>query len=174
MVSYYFHILFEKPANAPWARSNAVRVTGIEEAGEVKRNLPRFIEACFEGRLFPGFSWTDFHQYWKGRSGHLVTSYEAMSRDPFAELKRLADHLVDSPIDTESLKDVVEKYSFEAQTGRKRGEEDPTSFVRKGVVGDWQNKFTREAREIFDYYAGSTLIELGYETDRSWVGAAGE
>ena len=169
MVSYYFHILFEKPANARWHKSDVMRTTGIEDPDNVERNLPRFIEASFEGRLYPGYSWTDFHQNWKARSGHLTTSYEAMSRDPCAELHRLLEGLVDAPIDRARIQECVEKYSFEAQTGRKKGEEDPTTFIRKGVVGDWRHKFTRQAREVFDHYAGETLIELGYEADRSWV-----
>ena len=41
--------------------------------------------------------------------------------------------------------------------------------MRKGIVGDWKNYFNKEAREIFNHYAGDQLIKLGYEKDRSWV-----
>src|SRR3712207_8037395 len=41
--------------------------------------------------------------------------------------------------------------------------------LRKGVVGDWRNQFSPEAREVFNRYAGEELILLGYEKDRKWV-----
>jgi hypothetical protein len=64
---------------------------------------------------------------------------------------------------------VTEEFSFERQSGRRSGEENKGSFLRKGVVGDWRGRFSPEAREVFDRYAGEELILLGYERDRSWV-----
>ena len=64
---------------------------------------------------------------------------------------------------------VVERFSFANQAQRQPGDEDVESFVRKGIVGDWKNAFTREAAERFDHYAGRELIALGYEQDRSWI-----
>ncbi|MEW6667468.1 MAG: sulfotransferase [Thermodesulfobacteriota bacterium] len=46
--------------------------------------------------------------------------------------------------------------------GRVRGDEDPRSFFRKGVVGDWRNHFDEEAHRVFMDRAGSLLGELGY------------
>jgi hypothetical protein len=43
------------------------------------------------------------------------------------------------------------------------------SFLRKGVAGDWKNKFDNRACETFDYFAGDKLVKMGYETDRNWV-----
>jgi hypothetical protein len=67
------------------------------------------------------------------------------------------------------VKRCVEATSFERLSlGRERGEEDPSSFFRKGVAGDWRNTFTEEDRRVFKREAGDSLIELGYEVDRSW------
>jgi hypothetical protein len=55
------------------------------------------------------------------------------------------------------------------QSGRKPGEVKINSFLRKGVVGDWQNHFSQEACEIFNHFAGNELIILGYENDTTWV-----
>jgi hypothetical protein len=67
------------------------------------------------------------------------------------------------------LKNIVEKYSFENQSKRKRGVENRKSFLRKGIAGDWKNYFNKEAREIFYHYGGNALILAGYEKDDSWV-----
>jgi hypothetical protein len=54
------------------------------------------------------------------------------------------------------------------QTGRHRGEEDITSFLRKGIEGDWKNHFSEAHKQKFKEIAGDLLIELGYERDYRW------
>jgi hypothetical protein len=57
----------------------------------------------------------------------------------------------------------IEAASFEKLSkGRKRGEEDPSSFFRKGVAGDWKHVFTQREKEAFDREAGDLLARLGY------------
>ena len=51
--------------------------------------------------------------------------------------------------------------SFEAKSGRKPGQEDQNSFVRKGISGDWRNKFTPEHKARFKEIAGDLLIRVG-------------
>ena len=46
--------------------------------------------------------------------------------------------------------------------------EDPSSFFRKGVVGDWRNVFTERDKYVFKEEAGDLLIKLGYEEDSDW------
>ena len=53
--------------------------------------------------------------------------------------------------------------------GRKAGEEDRGSFIRKGVAGDWVNHFGPTAARRFDELAGDALVAVGYEEDRDWV-----
>lgn len=62
----------------------------------------------------------------------------------------------------------VEAVSFERLSKRTAGEEDPTSFYRKGVSGEWRSVFTREDRRTFAREAGDLLIELGYAKDADW------
>lgn len=60
--------------------------------------------------------------------------------------------------------------SFESMSGgRKPGQEVCTAHVRKGVVGDWRNYFTRRDGETFNRLAGPQLLRLGYETDPQWA-----
>jgi hypothetical protein len=58
--------------------------------------------------------------------------------------------------------------AFERKSGRKPGQEDPKAFARKGISGDWRNKFTPEHKARFKAIAGELLIELGYERDMNW------
>ena len=53
--------------------------------------------------------------------------------------------------------------------GRQKGEAEPTAHVRKGIVGDWRNYFTKRDGELFHEIAGKTLIEMGYEQDSTWI-----
>jgi hypothetical protein len=88
--------------------------------------------------------------------------YEDLLHMPEAEVQRLLAFLaVDS--DENSVTRCIDAASFEKLSkGRKRGEEDPSSFFRKGVVGDWKHVFTQGEREIFDNEAGELLVTLGY------------
>lgn len=46
--------------------------------------------------------------------------------------------------------------------------ESPDKFLRKGIVGDWQNYFDEKSREAFNKVAGETLTRLGYTGDLNW------
>jgi hypothetical protein len=52
--------------------------------------------------------------------------------------------------------------------GRQRGQEDPSSFYRKGVAGDWKYLFDERDRQIYKEEAGELLIRLGYENNGDW------
>jgi sulfotransferase 6B1 len=43
-----------------------------------------------------------------------------------------------------------------------------TATFRRGQIGGWHHEMTPEHQRAFDQVAGPLLIELGYETDRSW------
>jgi hypothetical protein len=94
--------------------------------------------------------------------------YEDLLERPHQEVERLLRFLgADS---TEGVvRECVEAASFERLSeGRERGQEDTSSFYRKGVSGDWKNHFTERDKRIFKDEAGKLLIELGYERDLDW------
>ena len=94
--------------------------------------------------------------------------YEDLLDRPAQETGRLLRFL-GADDGSETVKRCVEAASFERLSkGRKRGEEDPTSFFRKGVAGDWRGVFTEEDRRIFKEEAGELLVRLGYEKDLDW------
>lgn len=56
----------------------------------------------------------------------------------------------------------VEASSFEALSGRKRGQEDPTSFFRKGVAGDWEGVLDDWALAAITAACGDGMERHGY------------
>ena len=86
--------------------------------------------------------------------------YEDLLSHPEREIARLLRFL---GADEAGAKHCVEAASFERLSkGRTRGEEDPSSFFRKGVAGDWRENFTGRDRRVFEEEAGGLLERLGY------------
>ncbi|MGB3681471.1 MAG: sulfotransferase [Rubrobacteraceae bacterium] len=96
------------------------------------------------------------------------TRYESLLESPHTELPRLLDFLeVDN--DRRIVGRMVEENSFEKMSGgRQRGAEDWSSFLRKGIAGDWKNYFTDRDKQVFKREAGGLLVRLGYEKDNDW------
>ncbi|KRB81308.1 hypothetical protein ASE00_15055 [Sphingomonas sp. Root710] len=51
---------------------------------------------------------------------------------------------------------------FEQLSGRKQGDEDPASFFRKGVAGDWKGRLDQRALEIIEQQCGKLMGRYGY------------
>lgn len=169
MVSWYYHCLF------PNEHSNAHLVERVrkdlpfEDYENSLDNLPTFIEYAFTRQLHPRFSWADFVNSWYHRKGTSYVYYEDLRQNTTEELQRVFLELTSRQLEYSTAEMIAEEYSFTRKSGRSPGEENKKSFMRKGVVGDWRNHFSLEARETFDHYAGDELILLGYEPDRAWV-----
>lgn len=171
LISQYYHSLFKND------RDNA-RLVDIyrselrfSDYTDVQRNLIAFMEYVFEKKLYPRFSWSEFTNKWADCNHCVHVRYEDMRENPVGELQRIVDKISGSALDVEKYEMIVENHSFEKIAGRKVGEENVGSFMRKGVIGDWKSHFTSEARELFHFYAGDALVRLGYENDDSWVHA---
>ena len=168
MVSWYHQQLIEHQ----WNRAQVARSRGelpLEDYEDVRKNLPAFIEYAFTRPHSPAFSWADFVRRWHGREGTVNVRYEDLRRDTPNELRRIVGELAGAKLGPQKASAIADEFSFERQSGRRAGEEDSGSFLRKGVVGEWRDRFGPEARAVFDRYAGEELILLGYERDRSWV-----
>jgi hypothetical protein len=101
-------------------------------------------------------------------SDYTEVRYEDLLERPNEEVERLLGFLgVDT--DERLVEHCVGSASFEKLSrGRERGQEDPSSFYRKGVAGDWKNHFSEEDRRVFKEEAGELLIRLGYEKNGGW------
>lgn len=97
----------------------------------------------------------------------LLVRYEELCVATHTVMQRIFEHF-QAQVSRERLERIVRLRSFHSATGRKPGQEDPASFNRKGVAGDWKNHFTGEHILAFKRIAGAALVELGYERDDSW------
>lgn len=134
--------------------------------------MAKFIEYEFSHPRDARVNWADHIRSWRpleAREHVAYVSYEQLREDCAGHIKRVVEHAGGKPIDDWRVQMAVEKFSMERATGRKPGEEDRSAFIRKGVVGDWVNHFTKEAAELFNDLAGDVLVQLGYEADRGWV-----
>jgi hypothetical protein len=104
-----------------------------------------------------------------GTDRYVEVRYEELLERTVPEFRRLAGFL-GADQDSKVAQRCVSSASFTRWTkGRRRGQEDSDSLLRKGVAGDWKRVFTADDRRVFDRHAGDLLIELGYETGRDWV-----
>ena len=147
---------------------------------EAYRRSPRVLAETGEG-MFAEKTLRKAAQNWDLRVGQAVEDGPALLGDDYTEVRY--EDLLEHPneeverllgflgVDTDEtlVEHCVSSASFEKLSrGRERGEEDPSSFYRKGVAGDWENYFTEEDRRVFKEEAGELLIRLGYEKNNGW------
>jgi len=171
MLSWYHHCLFPNDIKNALLVERTRRDLSFDDYENVQRNLPEFIEYSFTRQRSPRFSWAGFVRQWHPRQDSVHVRYEDLRRDAPGELRRVVLELTGEQLSPERAASIADEFSFERQAGRRPGEESKQSFMRKGVVGDWCNHFSLEAREVFGQHAGDELILLGYETDKAWIDA---
>ncbi len=169
MVSAYYHLLFHNDRNPPGLVEQSRRKMPFDDYNDIRRNMPVFIEYVFARRVrLARFTWCEFVLSWIDKNANLVM-YEDMLGDTPGTLSKVIKNIAQTVPDMDRLGAIARQFSFKNLTKRRPGEEDCRSFLRKGIAGDWKEKFTKEAREVFDLYAGDVLIQAGYEKDRSWI-----
>ena len=143
-----------------------------------KSSLDEAIELCIEGREgLPGaLTMVELTQSWfKSEIEVIVVRYEKLISDPEIEFRSVLEYLeTDLPDDLVTA--IIERNQFERLSAgrkfwnktRRRGQADPKSHFRKGIVGDWQNYLNEAHKAQFKEVAGDKLIELGYENGLNW------
>ena len=169
MVSWYYHCLFKSDKNNHALVESIRGRLGFSDFNDIKSNLPKFIEYSFEESISPRFSFNDFYNTWYGRDDVVYSSYENLKVDPMLELLRVLAELGYDQPSHERLEEIIEKFSFKSQSSRSPGAENKSHYLRKGIVGDWKNNFSKESALVMQKYVGDKLIALTYETDDEWV-----
>ena len=165
IVSRYFRHVIE--GTNRFKRRAEGAIGGPLDPDKVVENLPRYIEFLGSSR-YGSVDYRTHLEAWQA-SDYITIRYEDLVADAEGAFSSVVEQITGKPADQGRVQSAVARNSFETISGRARGRTDPSSFFRKGVVGDWRNHFDREAATAFDEYAGSLLISLGYEDDHSWV-----
>jgi hypothetical protein len=84
--------------------------------------------------------------------------YLDLHADPFGETERLFGFL-GAPAPRVLVEEIVAATSFEALSGRRPGDEDPTSFLRKGLPGDWRTVLDPASAELILESCGPLMRE---------------
>lgn len=169
-ISAYYHWLFENEWNNPsFVRDNR-RYLGFSDFDNIRENLPRFIEFFFveHHKASLHFNWATFIDSWDRRDVPII-KYEDLLASPLETVANSIHQVTQQEINEERLSVAIEKFSFRNVAKRTQGDERKSSFVRKGVAGDWVNHFSRDAKKIFSEVAGEQLILCGYEPSFDWV-----
>lgn len=177
MVSLYFHQMKSMaddrhPRSAQKLRRRYADLLGpSHDLTDVRANLPRFMEAEFERPAFMKDTWPQHIHDWMGtpRPNVFPVKYEDLKLDTATAFADVMTRMEGAPADERRIQYAVARNDFALVSGREPGSEDQTAELRKGIVGDWRNHFTREAAEVFERYAGKELLLLGYETSADWV-----
>lgn len=178
MVSlYWFQAKHLAPGRDPsMTRRQRAMFPGLRDRDAIRENLPAFMRRQAARPLGTTLNWRDHVMGFleSKRERTPLLKYEDLLADTRGALSDAMRTLTGEEPDAQRIGWAVEKFSFEKQTGRKKGQEQKQSFLRSGRAGDWSKSFTREAAEVFDELYGDALIATGYEADRSWVSRVGE
>jgi hypothetical protein len=101
--------------------------------------------------------------YWLNRINHRGRRFMPGRIPMFPVPKQPRDSIPSSVV-----VDIMRKRTFESLTGRKRGEENENSHLRKGVPGDWVNHFEPVHIAAFKDRYGYLVEKLGYDTGAEW------
>jgi hypothetical protein len=170
MISLYYQLLFNNDRNDPRSVAKWRKILGYSDLRDVGANLANFIERMFEiearSRSPYRFTWSRWVESWHGHS--VLVRYEDLLGNTSAELARTLDSL-GAHVTNADVTRAVQKYEFQALTGRRPGQQDTGSVIRSGVAGAWRNTFSDDAKSIFAELAGDHLMLLGYESDKAWA-----
>ncbi|MCC0177745.1 sulfotransferase domain-containing protein [Waterburya agarophytonicola K14] len=160
MVSYYFFKnTYFYARNLPfWKRFLFQIRKSLKISSNSKSNYRDF--SAFLQQYTP--EWITHISIWLERKPTAIIRYEDLKADPEATLNKLFAQL-NVTVASEIIQEALFIFDFKQLSQRKEGEEDRTSFFRKGIVGDWQNHFSRGDLNFFQQQAAKVMSRLGYD-----------
>ncbi len=158
-VSEMFYITY-KSANLPQPLPGHEYFKALPDDAE---RLKQIIIGTKTGR-FNIAEWLNLYESWFAKKDVYRTTYEkAVGPNGGGtlelqqqEIKNIAEHLA-IKLSSNQFEAIVQgTYSRKAGT------------FRKGKIGDWQNHFTKEHKDLFKQVAGQILIDWNYEKGFDW------
>ena len=174
MVSMYYHSFFRNEfQNASYTNLMKQKFR-FEDLSDIQANLLPFMKALFDAPASPGFNWLDFVYTSVQQENVVICRYEELRADTPRTLVRLVNELTDQKLSASRAELISEAHSMANMRKRKgkvaavtKGSQIPeVSFMRKGVVGGWDDAFSDESLDWFEARAGSGLDLLGYTRGR--------
>lgn len=165
MVSWYYHCLFRHEYDNQSLVEKVRHQLQFSDCEDIYQNLPQFIEYSLTQPYYPRFTWTDFVINWHHHSNAVHLHYEDLHQKPVENLIWVVQQLSQQTLEPTRAKEIVAQFSFQ----RQKKSNQKHRFLRKGIVGDWKNHFSPEAKQVFNHYAGNALILMGYENSQAWV-----
>ena len=117
-------------------------------------------------------SWSSHYNSWKNYKSKktIIVKYEDMvnkSNSTFLKVLNYLEKINKFEIDNNKISQAIKETSFEnlkrleASEGFKSNMSN-NPFFRKGRVGDWKDKLTKNQREKVEEFFRAEMIELGY------------
>jgi hypothetical protein len=161
MVSYYFYrhtyvnIYQNKQEQGNiWQKINYNWGLKKLTADKTSSNLSLFIRKYTS-------DWIRHVTTWLEKNPNAILRYEDIKAAPEETLDKLMTSF-GIKVSPEIICQGIEIFEFQKLAQRKAGEENPQSFFRKGITGDWKNHFSESDIKFFEEKAGELLIKLGY------------
>ncbi|KAM4723094.1 uncharacterized protein WCC33_009314 [Rhinophrynus dorsalis] len=121
----------------------------------------KFLDDYMKGEVYYG-SWHDHVKgWWEKRNDYniLYIHYEDLKEDPKREIKKIV-HFLERDLSEEVVDKIVHHTSFKEMKNNNMVnyktipnelmDQTTSTFMRKGLAGDWKNYFTVAQNEIFD------------------------
>ena len=174
LVSQYFFLVKNLPdGDNPKMTAAQRRIfPGLVNKANVKDNITPFIERQLTNPNSARAGWGQHvRSFFEVENSNIVLlRYEDLLSDGPNTLAQAMSKLTNEPADIDRAQRSIDRFAFKKQTGgRSAGQEDRSTFLRKGQAGDWRNHFTDETAKLFDNRCGDMLIQAGHESDHSWV-----
>lgn len=116
----------------------------------------------FTSFIMTAYKWRNHFLAWR-HINYYPVRYEDLWLNPKNTLKGMLNYLEVRASDN-LIEDSTEKFSFEKITGRQKGEEDLKNVaLRKGIVKDYKNHFSKLGLIIFKFICGKAAKKAGYD-----------
>jgi len=128
-------------------------ITDLQKIDSVEEGLIYSIQALDEFGLWRTIK--NWHSH-ANNEREIIVRFEDLTGGEQVKHWQSLFEFLDIELPSSSLESILSQYNFEYWSkGRKQGEEDKASHMRKGISGDWKNYFTPLVAEKFQQVVSS-------------------